>query len=514
LKAARPEGGFAGVHPFDILLGLSLLVSVVCAYWVGSAVRDTNRFSMSVIFALSVLFSGLVSYPALVFALTFTAFLSLYYARPMRLSAYFPISTVLIALATLSCMLLGFSSVAGALVPGLFPRHVILATLFSCTCAFIAKDYVKPGRRGRLAGAALVLVGFTSVGLVLRSGFLIWAGAFLGLFSAAFLALRAHIRIVLYATYAILALFIGVMTYRGELPLVVQTSLSKEQILHVEKGKEFQIGRMYEEAAIEFQKAVSAGWKDAETFFALGFAYQQTGELEESAYWYRRALLEDTTNEEAYNNLGSVLRRLGRADSSLVILRRGLEKDPGSAKLLRNLFLTLFDLERFDELIPMLEHYVQANPDDYRTREILADAYMKDGAGDIAEIEYRKVLGTKEGYVPAIVGLGYIMANRGEVDQAEKHLLVALQLDSTNVDAMHRLGYMYLDRGDVHKAIALFIDIVKLEPLVANHYDSLGDAYFESEQYEEAREAYEMALALDSTFAHPKEMLKRLKGLP
>ncbi|MFQ5904989.1 MAG: tetratricopeptide repeat protein [bacterium] len=519
LKAVHPDRALVSVHPFDVFSGISLMISVVCAYWVGSAVGDlpskegVNRFLMSVMFALVVLFSGAVSYSALVFALAFAGFLSLYHTGPMKLSAYFPVSTILIALATLSSMLLGFSTVAGTLVPMLFPRHVILATLVSCTSAFIAKDYLKPGRRGRLPAAVLVFLGFASVGLILKSGFLVWAGVILGLCSAAFLALSLRVRTFLHASYGILALLIGVMTLRRELPLAHQTNLDKEQILHVEMGKEFQIGRMYEEAAIQFEKAVSAGWKDAETFFALGFAYQETGQLEESAYWYRRALSEDSTKEEAYNNLGLVLRRLERADSSLAVLRRGLEKDPGSARLLRNLFLTLFDLDRFDELIPMLERYVDANPGDYRTREVLADAYMKDGAEDIAEIEYRKVLGTRQGYVPAIVGLGYIMANRGEVGQAEKYFLVALQLDSTNVDAMHRLGYIYLDRGDVQDAIALFRETVKLEPLVANHYDSLGDAHFRGEQYEEAREAYQMALALDSTFAHPRQMLKRLGKL-
>jgi Tfp pilus assembly protein PilF len=519
LKISGGAGRMGTPHVYDILAGLSLIISAMCGLWVARSTAEWSgwgareRFTGFVVVCLSLLFSGLVSYPALVFSLTFMAFLVLYYVQPLRLSRYFPLSTVLIGLATLSCAFMGFSTVADVLAPRAFPRELVLAIIASCAISLSAKDYVSGTRRGRAPAMLLLIFGFASVGLILRSQFLFWAGLILGGTGVVFLLLRLWPRVVLSATYAIFAVLIGLAIKDGQLSFMKSARLDGEEVLHLRRGKEFEIGRMYEEAAIEFEKAVSAGSDDPEVFFALGFAYQQAGDLGQSAYWYSRAVRKDEGYVEAYNNLGSVLTSLGQPDSAVAVLMRGLEKDPQSGRLLRNLFLALFDSQRYGELSPMLVHYLEANPEDYRTRELLADTYMQTGLSAAAETEFRKVLGSRKGYVPAIVGLGYIAANRGETEEAEKLFLVALDLDSTNVDAMHRLGYIYLERNDITRAISLFREVIKHEPLVANHYDSLGDAYMKAELYEKAEEAYQMAVGLDSKAGHAKEMLKKLEKM-
>jgi tetratricopeptide (TPR) repeat protein len=517
LKALPGETLPASLHINDVIVVVSLLVSVTSMYWVSSASGvwrrwgGVQRFTTFAILAIGIFFSGLVGYPALVFSLSLLAFLLLYYAKPIDLSRYFPVGATLIALATLSCMLMGFSTVAGRMVPRFFPKEVILATILSCLLGFTAKDYVPDRRRGRPAAGLMLLLAFVSVGILLESAFLVWAGIVLGATAAAFLVLKIAVRSIAYTTYAMMVTLIGFMMVMDEIPFLLASEPLPEEILHIERGREFQIGRMFGHAAMEFEQATAHGWKDAETFFALGFAYEETGELAQSAYWYGKAVSLDTGYVEAYNNLGVVLRRLGDPDSAVVVLEKGVEKDPGSARLLRNMFLALFDSERYGELIPLLERYLSMNPDELRMREVLGDAYMRTGHLDAAETEYRMVLGMRRGYVPAIVGLGYIMANRGEVDEAEKYLLVALELDPENVDAMHRLGYIYLDRGDVQAAVVLFREIVKQEPLIANHYDSLGDAYVEAGEYEKAEKAYEMAVSLDSTAAQTRKKLKELE---
>lgn len=516
LISVRPGSTTASFHPYDVLAGAALILSVLCAWWVGRALKNDSseipgRYLVGIMFTFALLFAGLVSYSALVFVLVFMGFLHLYYATPLLLHRYFPASTILIALATLSCMMLGFSGLAGVLVPALFPRPVLFAVLVSCTAAFAAKDYVKPGRKGRPGGAFLLFLGLVSMGIILRSNFLIGAGAVLGVAAGSLLVLQIQTRNSLYVIYAAFVSLLAVMSVRGELPLVFGLPIDKEQILHLTRGREYQLDRMYEEAAIELEKSVVAGWEDAETFFALGFSYQQMGDLENSAYWYQKAVSKDTTYVQAYGKLGSVLRALGQFDSSLVVLGRGMEKEPGSRNISRNLYLSLFDLGRFDELIPMLGKHLNLHPTDYEVRQVLADAYVAQRAFESAETEYRKVLGTREGYTPAIVGLGNVMADRGELDEAEKYFLVVLQLDSANADAVSGLGRVYLDCGDYDLAVATFRDAVKLEPLVSGHYERLGDAYMKVRQYREAAAAFQMALALDSTLIHPRKMLQELK---
>jgi tetratricopeptide (TPR) repeat protein len=70
---------------------------------------------------------------------------------------------------------------------------------------------------------------------------------------------------------------------------------------------------------------------------------------------------------------------------------------------------------------------------------------------------------------------------------------------------------MYLE--EFEKAEAAFDTYIQLSPDIANPYDSKGDFYMATEQYQSAYESYKKAYALDSGFVISAKKAKKAKVL-
>jgi Tfp pilus assembly protein PilF len=83
-------------------------------------------------------------------------------------------------------------------------------------------------------------------------------------------------------------------------------------------------------------------------------------------------------------------------------------------------------------------------------------------------------------------GVGYL--NGGQLEQAEKSLLKALQKKPQFVPAMHALGLVYVYRRDFAKAIDMINRLILASPRFYDAYNLLGTIYTEQGNYQQAKE--------------------------
>jgi tetratricopeptide (TPR) repeat protein len=76
---------------------------------------------------------------------------------------------------------------------------------------------------------------------------------------------------------------------------------------------------------------------------------------------------------------------------------------------------------------------------------------------------------------------------------------------------LNRLGYSLLGAGQVSSAIKVFTLLVNEFPEGANGYDSLGEAYFNNNNYPQAIVNLKKALSLNPNNDNAKEMLLKMK---
>ncbi|MEI6614345.1 MAG: tetratricopeptide repeat protein [Chrysiogenales bacterium] len=83
-------------------------------------------------------------------------------------------------------------------------------------------------------------------------------------------------------------------------------------------------------------------------------------------------------------------------------------------------------------------------------------------------------------------GVGHL--NAGQLDQAEKSLLKALQKKPQLVPALHALGLVYVYRRDFVKAIDTINRLIMESPRFYDAYNLLGTIYTEQGNYQQAKE--------------------------
>jgi Tfp pilus assembly protein PilF len=83
-------------------------------------------------------------------------------------------------------------------------------------------------------------------------------------------------------------------------------------------------------------------------------------------------------------------------------------------------------------------------------------------------------------------GVGYL--NAGQLEQAEKSLLKALQKKPQLVPALHALGLVYVYRRDFAKAIETINRLILVSPQFYDAYNLLGTIYTEQGNYQQAKE--------------------------
>jgi tetratricopeptide (TPR) repeat protein len=79
--------------------------------------------------------------------------------------------------------------------------------------------------------------------------------------------------------------------------------------------------------------------------------------------------------------------------------------------------------------------------------------------------------------------------------------------------AYNQLGYAYMDLEQYNDAEKAFDKYIELAPSIANPFDSKGDFFMATEQYEKAYESYMKAYEIDSTFEVSKKKADKARLL-
>jgi tetratricopeptide (TPR) repeat protein len=93
--------------------------------------------------------------------------------------------------------------------------------------------------------------------------------------------------------------------------------------------------------------------------------------------------------------------------------------------------------------------------------------------------------------------LGLIHQQRGELDEARQRFTRAVEIDPDETDAHYQLGRISRDQGRLSEAITHFDAVVSRDPdhSQGEVWREIGHTYFDAQQYEDARVAFERFLA-------------------
>ena len=164
---------------------------------------------------------------------------------------------------------------------------------------------------------------------------------------------------------------------------------------------------------------------------------------------------------------------------------------------------TLYDLEGISNSTQYLESFKKLFPTNINYFRTLAELFYK--ADNFQKsIEYydqifQKIDNIEFKHWPLFYSSGIVLERGNNWERAEKQFLTALKFVPNNPQVLNYLGYSWIDKGiNINQALEMIVNAAEQRPDDGYIIDSLGWAYYQIGNYEDAVVNLEKAVALVS----------------
>lgn len=156
------------------------------------------------------------------------------------------------------------------------------------------------------------------------------------------------------------------------------------------------------------------------------------------------------------------------------------------------------DVERFDQALAILEPLYTKDRSDRGVAFQLAATYERAGRIEDAEKGFLDILDRNPEDAATLNYLGYMWADRNEnLDRAREMIATAVRLEPRNAAYLDSLGWVHFRLGNLEDAEKYLLEAVQLMPWDPTIQEHLGDLFLEQGEHRKAIEHYEIALRLE-----------------
>jgi tetratricopeptide (TPR) repeat protein len=260
--------------------------------------------------------------------------------------------------------------------------------------------------------------------------------------------------------------------------------------------------RKYAEAATTLDELIAKypDEKDARLLVSLANCRRAAEQYEAALVAIREALKLDPADTSAQTLLIMILSQLGKVDEAVQAARNVLKDDPSNPDFNRLLGYILTQFGRTNEAIDfyknLLEHYPNNREVVRLARSGLSVAYVNINEYAKGEAELEILLEQDPDEAGVNNDLGYLYADQGKnLEKAEAMIRKAVQEEPDRSAYLDSLGWVLFKRGRLKDAVEPLEKAVQnlAEGGDATIYEHLGDVYFQLQETQKARSAWEQA---------------------
>lgn len=153
------------------------------------------------------------------------------------------------------------------------------------------------------------------------------------------------------------------------------------------------------------------------------------------------------------------------------------------------------------EATRLADQLAETHPGDPDALALAGQIYRAFGQGDKATACWKRGIERDPNLVAAHVGLGEIALERGEYEEAERHLRSAASLKPPHPGFHLRLAEAAMNLGRADEAVSLLQQAAQAGPLAPYDGFVLGQAYLLQGEHEKAKGQFESALAAEPRLA-------------
>lgn len=192
------------------------------------------------------------------------------------------------------------------------------------------------------------------------------------------------------------------------------------------------------------------------------------GDLENTAKWFEKAIPLKKAGLEMKVNYGFILLKQGQLDKAWRVLQESVQqsKTEDEKNLAKsNLALVLWKKGELDQAVTILQEVIEH----YKTTAIYGS-------------------------------LGYLLIEKGDLEEALKFNLEALEYNPENAIILDNLAHLYHLRGEMDKAGEIFQKLIEKNPRFPEAWYDYGRYLEDSGRRDEAIEQYQKAISCSFSF--------------
>ncbi len=263
-----------------------------------------------------------------------------------------------------------------------------------------------------------------------------------------------------------------------------------------------------EEALADYTAVIEQDPHYSEYHFDRGNLYRRLNRNQEALTDYNNAIRYSPPYPEAYYNRAGVLSALGREEEALADYNYVLELDPDYVDALINRASMLYERGELEAARRDAEHGLTLSPDNAQFLSTLGLIAMAEERPEEAQQAFTAALEHDPSLVAAWTNRAVLLFEQGNVEAAITDLTHALELEQ-NATVFYNRGLAYQAREQWQQAIddynqALALDRTDMQDILYQR----GVCYFQLGNKEQAHQDFEAHLAMgDSTY---REEITRL----
>ncbi len=246
----------------------------------------------------------------------------------------------------------------------------------------------------------------------------------------------------------------------------------------------------------------------------LANAYLQKGDLERALVFSQKTVQLKPAEPGYYNNLGAILSRKGMHEEAMNAFKKAIEIDPNDPIYMENLTKLYRSLGKHEESIPYYKKLIDLNPSVADYQNNLGVIYKREKHLDDAVRSFQKALSLRPDNPIYAYNLADTFVEKGQYDEAGRILQV---FDKTypghgyaNIHLL--LADLYAKNADWEKVAYACEQALKIDGKSIAAYKMLGNAYYNTQQYELAEKIVNNALALNPNDQDAKDLLVKISN--
>ena len=225
-------------------------------------------------------------------------------------------------------------------------------------------------------------------------------------------------------------------------------------------GMAFYRTGMLDEALERFEKSAGRPEMMEASLFYIGMIHFKRGEYRKASEHFKKLLEGNPENISAYNNLAVTLERMGMAKEAELLYHEALKISPLASQVLANIGVCFY----------RREDYLQA-------REHLERAVL---------------LNRGVAFASFYLGMTYLKLSMW--DEAESHLMSALELSPDNPVIFNNLGVIFRMTGDFQRAIQYAARAMEIDDSISQPYANIDDCLCILGDWEECQRQFDAAI--------------------